>query len=517
MIALFLQTLLLMAAAYFVGTAVACLVRRSFYVAAKPEPAAARPVEPLPEFAQRAAGPARFGHGAEGEARPAPPPPAAVATAAVVPPATVPAAAPAPAQDLKRIRLIDSDLEAGLNKLGVRRYEEIAGWMQPDVRRIATALGLGDRISRENWIEQAQVLAKGGATLYATRAARGEIAKAAPTADEGEPRRLAPAAASPQVAHSPRATAGGAAAQVAIATPAPAPALPRTQPVVGYSPPDVSGRAAFAAPRKQEPASSAQPVTTVPAPEPAIPVRPALPASRDNLQRISGVDAEIEKLLAGLGIARYSQIAHWSPAEVARVDTQLGGAGRIGRENWIEQAQILSRGGDTAYSRDYDRRARGEATVAALRPAKLAEAIRANAGKATPDAPPPQPQQTRTDFAALRSVRSAAYQAPDAEAAPRVGAQSRVLRSAQLEDLKRIRGIGVLIEKRLNQLGVVAYEQIANWTAQDIDRISQSLDFKGRIERENWVEQAQILASGGATEFSRRVDRGEVETSRYRP
>ena len=73
------------------------------------------------------------------------------------------------------------------------------------------------------------------------------------------------------------------------------------------------------------------------------------------------------------------------------------------------------------------------------------------------------------------------------------------------EDLKRIRGIGVLIEKKLNSMGVVAYEQIANWTAAEIDRVSQSLDFKGRIERENWVEQARILASGGATEFSRRV------------
>ena len=75
----------------------------------------------------------------------------------------------------------------------------------------------------------------------------------------------------------------------------------------------------------------------------------------------------------------------------------------------------------------------------------------------------------------------------------------------------------MLIEKKLNSMGVVAYEQIANWNAGDIDRVSQSLDFKGRIERENWVEQARILASGGATEFSRRVDRGEVETSRYRP
>ena len=80
------------------------------------------------------------------------------------------------------------------------------------------------------------------------------------------------------------------------------------------------------------------------------------------------------------------------------------------------------------------------------------------------------------------------------------------------DDLKRIRGIGVLIEKKLNSMGVAAYEQIANWTAADIDRVSQSLDFKGRIERENWIEQARILASGGATEFSRRVDRGEMDT-----
>src|ERR1700674_3382352 len=99
MIALFVQTLLLMGAAYFVGAAVACLVRRSFYAAARPEPAVARPVEPLPEVMQRAAGPARFGRGSESEAGPAPQP---VISAA---PITVPSAQPAqgPAQDLKRI------------------------------------------------------------------------------------------------------------------------------------------------------------------------------------------------------------------------------------------------------------------------------------------------------------------------------------------------------------------------------------------------------------------------------
>ena len=79
-----------------------------------------------------------------------------------------------------------------------------------------------------------------------------------------------------------------------------------------------------------------------------------------------------------------------------------------------------------------------------------------------------------------------------------------------LDDLKRIRGIGVLIEKKMNSLGVTSYEQVANWTNADIDRVSQILDFKGRIERESWVEQARILASGGQTDFSKRVDRGEA-------
>lgn len=82
------------------------------------------------------------------------------------------------------------------------------------------------------------------------------------------------------------------------------------------------------------------------------------------------------------------------------------------------------------------------------------------------------------------------------------------------DDLKRIRGIGVLIEKRLNSLGVSTYDQIAKWTASDIERVSDSLDFKGRIERENWIEQARILATGGQTEFSRRVDKGEVDSSK---
>jgi predicted flap endonuclease-1-like 5' DNA nuclease len=506
MVALYVQTLLLMAAAYFVGAAIACTVRRSLHSKVRPLPATARPVEPLPGVTQRAG----FARGPESAPSPAPQP----VPAAVPPPVVVPAAPPAPTQDLKQIRLIDAEIEGRLNKLGVSRYEQIAAWMQPDVRRVSEALGLGDRISRENWIEQAQVLAKGGATHYAMRAARGEIAKAAPTPDEGEPRAIAPVAAIASVTVSPRASTGGAAAvaaDVAMASMAPTlPSVPAPASLAPYTQPDVSGRAAFAIPRRAELAPAPRPAPA-PVAKPAVPLRPAAPPARDNLQRISGVDDEIERLLAAQGVGRYSQIAHWSPGDVARMETLLGAGGRIGRENWIEQAQILSRGGDTAYSREYDRRTRS-GTAAQHAPTRPAVPMDDSSVEAAGEAP----RQARSDLGVLRSVRSAVYQSPSpaAESAQRIGA---LRQRPGLEDLKRIRGIGVLIEKKLNQLGVVGYEQIANWTAEDIDRVSQSLDFKGRIERENWVEQARILASGGATEFSRRVDRGEVETSRYRP
>jgi predicted flap endonuclease-1-like 5' DNA nuclease len=425
-----------------------------------------------------------------------------------------------PAQDLKRIRLIDAGIEAALNKLGVDRYEHIAAWRQVDVKRIGEALGLGGRISQENWIEQAQVLAKGGETHFAARLARGEAASATPTPDEGERRRIAGPAVSP------RPSTGGAAgvvADVAIAAdtaPAPRPAPEQPAP---YAPPNVSERGAFA--MRSVPAPAVGLPKTVPAaalpPEPAVPIRPTAPAARDNLQRISGIDARAESALVAQGVTRYSQIAHWSPADVERFEKQLGVEGRIGRENWIEQAQILSRGGDTKFSRQYDQGAHTAASGSAPAPRalRLADAIQEHAAKGGAEASDAaRTTAARSDIGTLRSVRAEVYRGGEstADQGQRSAADSKVVRSAPREDLKRIRGIGVLIENRLNAMGVVAYEQIANWTAADIDRVSQSLDFKGRIERENWVEQARILASGGATEFSRRVDRGEMDTGRYK-
>jgi predicted flap endonuclease-1-like 5' DNA nuclease len=82
------------------------------------------------------------------------------------------------------------------------------------------------------------------------------------------------------------------------------------------------------------------------------------------------------------------------------------------------------------------------------------------------------------------------------------------------DDLKRIRGIGRVNEAKLHDLGIYHFAQIAVWTPENVEWAGEYLSFPGRIEREDWVGQAKVLAKGGETDFSRRVDRGEVETSR---
>ncbi|WP_040616529.1 50S ribosomal protein L21 [Roseibium sp. TrichSKD4] len=62
------------------------------------------------------------------------------------------------------------------------------------------------------------------------------------------------------------------------------------------------------------------------------------------------------------------------------------------------------------------------------------------------------------------------------------------------DDLKKISGVGPVLEKKLNALGITTYDQIVNFSADDIARVDEVLNFKGRIERDNWVEQAKELA-----------------------
>lgn len=63
-----------------------------------------------------------------------------------------------------------------------------------------------------------------------------------------------------------------------------------------------------------------------------------------------------------------------------------------------------------------------------------------------------------------------------------------------IDDLKSIRGVGKVMEQLLHEQGIYKYRQIASWTEHDIEEVSVRLDaFRGRIERDGWVEQARQL------------------------
>ena len=95
--------------------------------------------------------------------------------------------------------------------------------------------------------------------------------------------------------------------------------------------------------------------------------------------------------------------------------------------------------------------------------------------------------QCRSRVAELDDRLSKLHTAPVAEAV-----HHHAPTKAERDDLKKIFGIGPVLEKRLNALGVYFFRDIANWTKEDIIRYEEHLkEFRDRIERDKWVEGAR--------------------------
>ena len=135
-----------------------------------------------------------------------------------------------------------------------------------------------------------------------------------------------------------------------------------------------------------------------------------------------------------------------------------------------------------------------------------------NAGEAVAEkaaaapAPPPEPKKTTLIDAAKPAAETAEPEGEKPESFdPSAG---------EADELKRIKGIGPKNEDALNALGIYTFAQIAAWTPENVAWVEGSLSFPGRIQREDWIAQAIELAQGGETEFSKRVDKGEVASSK---
>ncbi len=103
-------------------------------------------------------------------------------------------------------------------------------------------------------------------------------------------------------------------------------------------------------------------------------------------------------------------------------------------------------------------------------------------------------------------AKPAVKQAAEAKAAKEDQPETlKAARGGNPDDLKMLKGVGPKLEETLNGLGFYHYDQIAAWTPEQVAWVDARLKFKGRIERDGWIEQAAKLAAGEETEFAKRA------------
>ena len=159
------------------------------------------------------------------------------------------------------------------------------------------------------------------------------------------------------------------------------------------------------------------------------------------------------------------------------------------------EADLAARKGDWKYEAEAPKAKKAPAKKAAAKkaPAKAAPAKKAAAKKA-----PAKTAAAKSDTAAAKPKRAPVA----ADGKPETLKKAR---SGGADDLKLISGVGPKMEGMLNKLGFYHFDQVAGWRKKEVAWVNDNLEgFKGRVERDDWVAQAKILAKGGQTEFSKR-------------
>ncbi len=255
---------------------------------------------------------------------------------------------------------------------------------------------------------------------------------------------------------------------------------------------------------------SAPPAASKPASKPAAskPKAPAAPAKTeekpqayglsgpiggkaDDLQLISGVGPKLEKMLHDLGIYHFSQIAGWTKKDIAEVDDKLKFKGRIEREEWVRQAKLLAAGKMAQFEKEYGTGGKKDASG------------KSRAGSRT--------RKSSTGKSAPKAASGAATKGGKGKAGKKEKPQAYGLSGpigGKADDLQLLSGVGPKLEKVLHDLGIYHFSQIAGWTKKDIAEVDGKLKFKGRIEREEWVRQAKLLAAGKMAQFEKEYGTG---------
>ena len=118
---------------------------------------------------------------------------------------------------------------------------------------------------------------------------------------------------------------------------------------------------------------------------------------------------------------------------------------------------------------------------------------------------PAAPRVVEDTPAPLASIDPAPAPAPTSAQtpAPEPAPAPAPATSAEADDLSTIKGVGPKLVTLLNELGVTRFEQIAAWSDADVEAIDAKLGrFKGRITRDQWVEQAKLLISDDKSAYA---------------
>jgi predicted flap endonuclease-1-like 5' DNA nuclease len=253
------------------------------------------------------------------------------------------------------------------------------------------------------------------------------------------------------------------------------------------------------------PAPVVKPVVAKPQPV-AAPVM-AKPAKPDDLKLLVGIGPVNERKLHALGITRFAQIAAWSPKDEASFGEKLEFPGRIEREEWVRQAKHLAAGGQSEDSAELARRKGSDQGQAksAIKSAVKSVAKPVNSVGSTAKSSTAKPAATKPVAAKAKPVAPAKKPMP-VKLDKAIGGKP--------DNLTLIDGIGNVIEKKLNEMGVFHFEQMSNWTMVQAEAFSKAVGFPGRALREGWVKEAAIFAKGGTTDHAKKVESGKITTSR---
>lgn len=220
----------------------------------------------------------------------------------------------------------------------------------------------------------------------------------------------------------------------------------------------------------------------------------------DDLTRIRGITPAIAARLTAFGPVTYEKIAAWSADDVASIAQALDLGNKISRQNWIEQAALLAIKNGRTIAKPITKAASQTAAVPATTPAERIDAALSGLveqAKALPLPGIPGP------------VEKLGAEGTPPTFLPIVDETS--------DDLRHIAFIDDQVASHLNSFGILKFSDIAHFTVDQVAMVSVRFGLGNRISREQWIEQAAVLATGRATAYARRVKAGEFATLQPAP